>query len=273
MYKKKGVAGAPITMKKRGRKTDALVLKVVQKNQRLTIRDIADELDWSNGRVDGSVNRLVKAGKVKVEHTLRRGALIKRVYGINYHAKPRDLVTIPRNVVDERLWRKSVQVYALSRSTIGISPREIEEWEKRALCKEKLNIEQTPQEFEVKIPDKLSAFYELGNSETSLSVGEGLAMLTVESTVLPVALPPTYPAQVSFRITREMHIKEKVEGVITYTPAVEIQADPLKPRTKIPLPSELVFSDIPRKTKKAMPKVISDSSETNELTVPIEVTS
>jgi len=271
MSRKKRVAGAPIAMKKRGRKTDALVLKIVQKKHELTIRDIAEELNWSNGRVDGCINRLVKAGKVKVEYTLRKGALIKKVSAINYHVKPRDLVAIPRNAIDERLWQKSVRVYALSRSTIGISPHEIEEWEKRALRKEKLTIEKNPKEFEVKLSDKLSEFYELGNSETSLSVADGLAMLTIESTVLPVALPPTYPAQVSFRIIREMHIKERVEGVI-YASAVEIRADPLKPRTKIAL-SELGFSYMPRKTREAMPKVISVSSETNELTVPIEVAS
>jgi hypothetical protein len=93
----------------------------------------------------------------------------------------------------------------------------------------------------------------------------------VESTVLPVALPQTYSAQVYFSIIRELHIKEKVDGVVTYAPAFKIQVDPLKPRKKIPIPAELLYSYVPRKIKKAMSSDIYGSSGTNELSPPIEV--
>ena len=268
MQRNKKLAGAPIAMHKKGIRTDKIVLEFVRKNPRLTVRQIAKQLNWSIGRADGSINRLVKAGKIKVEHSLRRGVLIKKVFGIKYRPKPNDLVEIPRNMIDEKLWNKTVKVYALSRSTIGISSLKRGDWEEKSLATEQIKIEEGLKKFRFKLPERLSEFYELENSETSLSAMNDLALLTVESTILPVALPPTHPAEVPFEM--EWGIQILVKGKVTYNLARAIQADLKRTeKTFSQIPSDL--PDTPEKTVISQ-KIVSNNSETNELIAPIEVT-
>jgi hypothetical protein len=88
-----------------------------------------------------------------------------------------------------------------------------------------------------------------------------LALLTIESTILPVALPPMHPAEVSFEMELGIHIL--VKGKFTYSPAHAIQTDLKRPKATISLiPSDL--PDTPEKTVISQ-KIVSNNSETNEL--------
>lgn len=187
------VAGAPQYMQKRGRKTDVAVLAEVKKNPGLGINEIAERLGWTNGRVDGSVNRLISEEKVKVQHFVRRGVLVKKVYPIDYESKPSRLFEIPRELVREDLWTRNVHVYAVSRSTIGLSPVKRREWELRAAIKGEAEVTIAEDMLRVELPESFADFYHLENSETSLSLIGDSAIITVEATVIPVDVPPEYP--------------------------------------------------------------------------------
>jgi predicted transcriptional regulator len=193
------VAGAPLAMRKRGETTDALVLRKVELRPGSSVHDIAERLDWTNGRVDGSVNRLISQGKVRVRHVLRKGTLVKEVYPKEYVSKPHDVVEIPRNMIADDLWKETVEVYALSRTTIAISPDKVEEWDKRAFRQEQVSIQKSDKALEIRLPGSIADFYQLENSEISLSTVGNLALVTVESTLVPVALPATYPAEAMYR--------------------------------------------------------------------------
>ena len=67
MDKRRPVVGAPIVMRKKGELTDSLVLEEVRKRLGSTIREIAIQLNMTTGRVDGSVNRLLSQGKLKLD--------------------------------------------------------------------------------------------------------------------------------------------------------------------------------------------------------------
>ena len=190
MNKKRIVAGAPIAMRRKGELTDSLVLEEVRRRPGSTIREIAMQLNMTNGRVDGSVNRLLSQGKVKVKHFLKRGILIKRVYPIEFIPKRKDVIEIPRELVDDSLWKEEAYVYALSRSTIGVSPQDIEEWEKKSILKERVPIFKKEESLMIELPASISEFYELENSEVSLSALDNLVLLTIEQ-ILPVILPST----------------------------------------------------------------------------------
>jgi predicted transcriptional regulator len=53
------LSGAPVVMHKKGRSTDAVVLEEIIKKPGIAIAEIAENLEWTNGKIDGSVNRLV----------------------------------------------------------------------------------------------------------------------------------------------------------------------------------------------------------------------
>lgn len=264
------VAGAPLTMRKRGEKTDALVLREVELRPGSTVHDIAVRLNWTNGRVDGSVNRLISQGKVRVRHILRKGTLVKEVYPKEYVPKPKDVVVIPRNMIDDDLWNGRVEVYALSRSTIAISPRRVEEWDERAFRKEQIEIRKRADALEIKLPSSISDFYQLDNSETSLSTAGDLALVTVESTTLPVALPPMYPAEVMHRVSRLLMV-ERIEGMASYSPFLRIYMDFVEGEgeaKQISIPFEFYRPGVLKRTEKI--RALTGSSESVEIPVVVE---
>ena len=270
MKSRSRVAGAPLAMRKRGERTDALVLREAELRPGSTVHDIAERLDWTNGRVDGSVNRLVSEGKVEVRHILRKGNLVKTVYPKGHVSKPRDVVEIPRNMIDDDLWKETVEVYALSRATIGISPGKVEEWDKRAFRREQVSIRKSDKVLEIRLPGSIADFYQLENSEISLSTIGDLALVTVESTLLPVALPPTYPAEVTYRITRILMV-ERFEGIASYSPLSRIDVDFVEGKgeaKQIPVPLGVYRYEVPRKTGKI--HTCTGSSESVEISVVVK---
>ena len=192
--KKSRLHGAPIVMHQKGETTDAAILGEVIKKPGITVSEIVRNLEWSNGKIDGGVNRLVSEEKVKVKHCLKRGMLVKMVYPADFDRKPRNLIEIPREMIDYDLWKENAVLYSLSRSTIGIARREVQEWTEKAFSKQTVPIEKNGGSVILKIPRKLSSFYQFDNSEIGLSAVGDFVLVTVES-ILPVRLPVTYPAR------------------------------------------------------------------------------
>lgn len=182
------LSGAPVVMHKKGRSTDAAVLEEIMQKPGIAIAEIAQNLEWTNGKVDGSVNRLIVEGKASVKHNLKRGMLVKTVYPVDFEKKPANLVQIPEELVNCDLWREKAFVYALSRTTIGIAPHEVGEWGVKAFSAEYVSVKKSPEGVTLKLPVRLAEFYQLDNSEISLSAVGDLVFATVE-TVLPVNLP------------------------------------------------------------------------------------
>jgi hypothetical protein len=215
----KRVSGAPVEMRKRGQTTDSMVFSEIVKKPGATISEIADVLGVSNGRVDGSISRLASKREVSVRHCIKRGMLVKMVFPADYPADQRDIVRIPKEMIDGNAWQNKGILYALSRSTLGVSPKEVKDWDERALFKETLSVLREKEDVVVKLPERLASFYQLENSELSLSaIGDAL-LLTVES-VLPVKLPLTYPEEIQYRLTRYRVVMERevIEAIPSFDP-------------------------------------------------------
>lgn len=218
MIGKRKMSGAPVAMHIKGELTDSAVLQEVMKRPGSSISEIAERLGWTNGRVDGSVNRLVLKKKVTVKHCVKRGILVKKVYPSEYFKAP-EVIEIPKEMVSYSSWENSAVVYALSRSTIGVSHKEIAEWNKKALFKEAVPIEADDEKIILKLPEKFTDFYQLSNSDISLSAVGNCVLISVES-ILPVKLPPIYPEEAKFEVVHYV-MELRVEGVASNNPLVD----------------------------------------------------
>jgi hypothetical protein len=215
----KKIFGAPVAMHVKGELTDSIVFQEVLKRPGLTISEIAERLGWTNGRVDGSVNRLILKKKVRVKHFIRRGMLVKKVYPLDYPGRTPEVIEIPKEMINYNVWENSAFVYALSRSTIGISHKEIDEWNKKALFKEYASIEESDENIVIKLPEKFTEFYQLSNSDTSLSTIGNCVLITVES-ILPVKLPPIYPEKAKYEVVHYV-MELKIEGISSNNPLID----------------------------------------------------
>jgi hypothetical protein len=259
--------GAPIAMRKKGEITDSTVLEEVMKKPGATISEIAEALGWSNGKVDGSVNRLLAKRKVSVKHFLQRGMLVKRVYPSEYPVKPHNVLEIPKKIVVPNQWKDIARVYALSRSVIGVAPEEVGEWERKAIFKDDVNLQRDEENIIVVLPERFSDFYQLENSEINLSIVGNLVLATVES-VLPVKLPPTYPEERKYPIARYKIIleSEKIEAVSSNLHVVYLREGITEELTFF---SESRYAVVNKKPEEILTAISSESCKL--VKAPIEV--
>jgi len=175
--------------RKIGEETDRQLLKAVNENPGWTPYYLAQELGWQVGRVDGSLRRLQKQGKVSVKQVLKHGRVVKKIYPSDHQPKHPSVVEIPMKMLDnpEAWLQKEVMVYALSRSSIGLSPTPIESWEHKAWRKFHVKAEKINDNIQLKLPEEVVEFYGLQNSEVGLSTSRNEALLTVESAIIPIA--------------------------------------------------------------------------------------
>lgn len=80
-----------------------------------------------------------------------------------------------------QMWNvEKLYIYALSRSCIGISPKEIVEWKVNALHWEETDCVHTPKTIKFKLPDILYNFYSLVQPEMKYSLsGNGDVVLMI----------------------------------------------------------------------------------------------
>ncbi|MBS7632543.1 winged helix-turn-helix domain-containing protein [Candidatus Bathyarchaeota archaeon] len=265
MSRKRRISGAPVAMHVRGELTDSIVLEEIMKKPGLTVSEIADRLGWTNGKVDGSVNRLVLRGKASVKHCLRRGMLVKMVFPLEYLVKSPEIVEIPKEMVDYEVWQDSAIVYALSRSTIGISYKEIAEWDKKAFFKECVSIEISDENIVLKLPEKFARFYQLDNSDISLSTIGNCVLVSVES-ILPVKLPPIYPEETKHEVTY-YRMKLEIEGVSSYNPLF----DYLGKAKEIRSSSQTLYAALRKKLEDKILTATSSEPCRERLKIPVEV--
>lgn len=98
------------------------------------------------------------------------------------------LIAIDKRLIDARQWKEilwgqsdKLYLYALDRSTIGISPREIKEWEEIAIWNISVSCIVTSTAMCFNMPFKLFHFYMLGQPDTKyiLSGQKSVVLMTV----------------------------------------------------------------------------------------------
>ena len=134
--------------RKIGEETDAQLLKAIKENSGRTPYYFAQELEWQVGRVDGSLRRLQKQGKVNVKYVLKHGRVVKKIYSSEYQAKHPSVVEI--------------------------------------LMKFRVEAERVNDSIQFRLPEEVVEFYGLWNSEVGLSTSRNEALLTVEATIIPI---------------------------------------------------------------------------------------
>ncbi|MCP8307369.1 MAG: winged helix-turn-helix domain-containing protein [archaeon] len=175
--------------KELGSKTDEIVLDILRKKPGLSTYELAKITGWSIGKVDGSLRRLARAGKLKIQYMSKEGRIIKEAYPTEVSLRRLGLVEIEREMLfAPEKWSKEVFVYGLNRLTIGISPYKVKDWDSRALMISRVPVHQNKHSISIELPQQFVDFYLLGNSRLSTSTVSDMALVTVEATIIPISV-------------------------------------------------------------------------------------
>lgn len=177
---------APAVMRLKGSETDRVVLQFIQDNPGSTIKEIADSLGMSNGRVDHSVNRLKESNIVDIQYFRRNRGLVKKVSLVDSETIDFDEASFPLELLSKDLWKDKAYACAASRSAIIITPEIKQKWEERCILIEEVKLTKRQGDLIIKLPERFVEFYELPNAEIDVSGIDDELLITVGSTVIPV---------------------------------------------------------------------------------------
>ena len=167
--------------KEQAEKTDMALLDFLkEKPGALSLYQISSEIGWSIGRVQKSIDRLLKKGLVTYKRAFLGGRSLKLIIPTKMETglKPSFVwgrsadveVAIPTDIVDGEFWGEKAFLYALDRVSFGISSRQERKWHENSLFEAKVSVRKEKDAVVVEIPEKVSRFYLLPMTSYEISV-------------------------------------------------------------------------------------------------------
>lgn len=175
---------------KRGKRSDEILLEVIEKHPSLSQYELSRKLRWSSGRVDGSVRRLLKSNKIFLRVIERNGRRVNLVYP--KEQKPAKIIEVPSELLEggNPVWRDEAFFYALDSSTIGISGRDIEEWRDISCFAETVHLRRESARAHregrtlLPIPENFWRFYNLDRKHRVVSINGNNLLVTVSGDII-----------------------------------------------------------------------------------------
>lgn len=168
----------------RGRESDEILLDIIKKYPGLSQYELGKKLKWNAGRVDGSIRRLLNANRIFIRVLERNGRRVNLVYAKD--EKPLNVIEVPAELLQKSnpMWGKYAFVYALDSSTIGVSGREVPEWEEISCFLEKIPVKETGEKMIVRVPERFWRFYNLDRKHRVVSINGNNLLITVAGDIV-----------------------------------------------------------------------------------------
>lgn len=164
---------------KRSRVTDEELLSTILDYSGLSLYELRKRLKWTSGKVDGSLNRLIKKKKVFVKLMERGGRRVKLVYPIEMIPSTTIKVKEENLVQGNPLWMDIARIYALDLHTIGIAGRNVTEWQDISAFYDDLEISHENGFVSLQLPEAFVRFYDLNHKHFVVTINSNNLLLTV----------------------------------------------------------------------------------------------
>src|SRR5271157_502361 len=175
----------------RGVTTDASLLDIIKNAPGLSMYELTREADWTIGRVDGAVRRLLRARKVVVEVIDRNGRMLNLLYPARAERPGHIEVPIGLLKIGNPTWQSTGYVYGLDSNTIGISGKRNEDWETFAPMKNKVDLEKEGTSLALELPQGFLYFYRVGNRHVVKTINGNDILLTVSGNIVETKKYPS----------------------------------------------------------------------------------
>jgi hypothetical protein len=168
----------------RGEESDEILLETIKQSPGLSQYELGKKLGWKTGRIDGSIRRLLNEGKIVIKVLERNGRRVNLVYP--KEEKPKNVIEISAELLEavNPAWNEYAYVYALDNSTIGISGKEMPEWEEISCFLEKIPIKKGENKISLKIPEKFWRFYNMERKHSVVSINGNNILITIAGNII-----------------------------------------------------------------------------------------
>ena len=171
---------------------DQTLLRTVKQAPGLSLYELGKLLDWSNGKVDGSLRRLINSKRILVNVVQRSGRNVNLVYLRTM--RPHDIIDVPKSLLrlGNPTWKDNGFIYALDSTTIGITGTPNSEWGDLACFRERVKLTNEQNRFTIKLPKRFVDFYHLGDKHITKTVNANNVLLTIDGRMVT---SKQYPAK------------------------------------------------------------------------------
>ena len=173
------------TQNRRGKQTDNLLLQTAIMHPGLSQYELAKQLGWQSGKVDGAVRRLVNQKLITINRAERNGRTVNLIHpkeNLNpTNTEPRDVIEVPVDLLrfENGEWENIAFVYALDSTTIGMASHEKPEWKETAAFTAETSVNIEKRKVILKMPSKFSRFYGINKKHITISVDGNAIIITI----------------------------------------------------------------------------------------------
>jgi len=163
---------------------DHMLLTTIRKEPGLSLYELGQVMRWSNGKVDGSLRRLLNERKIVINAIERNGRPVHLVYP--KRRLPYNMVEIPKSLLKlgNPTWKDAAFFYALDNLSFGITGRRFVDWERVSSFTEKVKLLNEKDRLVVTIPEKFVNFYRLSEKRLTKSIADNNVLLTINGTII-----------------------------------------------------------------------------------------
>jgi hypothetical protein len=185
------------TQNRRGKQTDNLLLQTTIMYPGLSQYEIAKQLGWPSGRVDGAVRRLVNQKLITINRAERNGRTLNLIYPKDTlyprNTKPQDTIEVPANLLrlENGEWKNTAFAYALDSTTIAIASHEKPEWKENVAFTAEIPIRSEKRKVVLTMPEKFTRFYNIGKKQTAITINDNSILITISGNIVEAK---KYPA-------------------------------------------------------------------------------
>jgi len=163
---------------KRSRITNDALFHEIEQEPGLSKYKLTKKLNWSMGKTDGAINRLLDSGRIFIKEIERDGRKVKLVYPKTMI--PNNNIRIPKSELEisNSLWSTEAHFFGLDSDTIGITGEEYAPW-KHSRYRQKAMVKDDGDDISISFPTEFQAFYNLPTKHFSISVNSNRVILTI----------------------------------------------------------------------------------------------
>lgn len=175
----------------KGRKSEQILLEIIRNYPGLSQYELAKKVKWKMGHVDGTIRRLLNSNEVFIAVVDRNGRKVNLVYPKDQ--KPANIIEVPNNFLKRGnpSWHEKAFIYALDSSTIGISGRELPEWNEISCFSSSIPMENVEGKISIRIPENFVRFYNLEKKHRVVSINGNNILVTISGDILEMKRYPS----------------------------------------------------------------------------------
>ncbi len=168
----------------RRRITNGEIYALIEREPGLSKYELGKELNWTPGKTDGAIKRLLKEERIFIKEIQREGKRVGLIYPA--HMRPDEDVSIPLEEleINNPIWMDTAFMYALNMYTIGVTGNLFDQWDDISLFTREISIRKDNDEIRFKFPEEFKRFYELNHKHYNISINGNKVLLIVSGNIV-----------------------------------------------------------------------------------------